>query len=312
MNNNNNNNLDNIFASHLGDAKPVQQPAPQQNQTPVAPKTTNALLRDKIANAVSEKNISDKLLANFDKLAKEGQLTFPKGYQVGNEIKSAYFKIMSTSNMAVCSAASIAQALSDMVVQGLSVTRNQVYLIPYSGQLQCQRSYFGDIALAKRTGLIVDVNARVIYEGDEYDIETDELGNECIKNHKTKLENHDNPIKGAYAWAIGINGYKLFAIMTKKELDKNWELSKDSSRKFQKSFPQEASKRTAIRRLMKMVFNTAVDLTEEQMEAINLYNQGVEEEYVSNRNDYKFNNTETINAHVQEKTGEILDEGLFD
>lgn len=317
-----NNNLDDIFASHLEDVKQPVQPAPQQV---VQQKTTqqpqNAIqtqsqskpkLKDQVASAISVPNISDRILSSFDKLIKEGQLSFPKGYQVGNELKSAFFKISNNSNLASCSPASIANALSDMAVQGLSVQRNQGYLIPYNGTLSFQRSYFGDIVLALRTGVIADVKARVIYEGDEYELDTDEQGYECIKNHKSSLENHDNPIKGAYAWATGINGYKMFAIMTKKEIEANWSLSKDSTRKFQKTFPQEASKRTAIRRLMKMIFNAAaVDLTEEQQQAINLYNSGMEDDYVGN-NDFKFDTTQSINAQVKEETGEILDEADFD
>lgn len=307
--NNNNNNLDDIFASHLGDVKPVQQPT-QTSPTPV--KAQAVALRDNVTMAVTNKNISDKLLANFDKLAQEGQLTFPKGYQVGNELKYAYSVIVSNPKASQCTAASIANTLIKMVTLGLSAQKDQVYFIPYDNQLNCQVSYFGSVASAKRTGLIVDVNARVIYDGDEYEIETDELGNECVKNHKTRLENHDNPIKGAYAWAIGISGYKLFCVMSKKEIEANWNMSKDNSRKFQKQFPQQAAKRTVINRLMSMISKTAVNMTEEQNQAINTYLRSVEDEYVSNQGDYKYNNSNTINAHVQEKTGEILDEDLLD
>lgn len=304
------NNMEDIFKNALGENEEKSQPQQpvQQVKKPASPQ---AILKTEVANAISQPNISDKLLASMDKLVQQGQLTFPKGYQLGNELKSAYFKITSNPILASCNPSSIANALSDMVIQGLSVQRNQGYLIPYNGQLSFQRSYFGDIMLAKRTGLITEVNARVIYDGDTCDTDTDELGNEYVKYHKSSIENHDNAIVGAYAWVTGINGYKLFAIMTKKEIEANWSLSKDSSRKFQKTFPQEASKRTVIRRLLKNVFNTAVDLTEEQRQAIELYNKGVDDEYKSNSGDFKYSSEDTINAHVHEEAGEIISDSDF-
>lgn len=306
-----NQNMEDIFNNALGGEvkkQPTQTQQPKQEvQQPVAAKAPN--LKTQVANAIVDKNVSDKLIDNMLGLMAQNQMSVPNGYQIGNELKSAYYAIVSDSNKSKCDVLSIANSLSDMAIQGLSYQKHQVYFIPYGGQLSCQRSYFGDIALAKRTGLIADVNARVIYQGDTYEMDTDENGNEFIKNHKSALENRDNPIIGAYAWATGINGYKLYAIMTKKEIQSNWNLSKDSSRKFQNNFPQEASKRTVIRRLLKNVFNTAVDLTPEQQQAMNAYNKGVEEEYKND--DFKYSDENTINAHVHEETGEIISDEVF-
>lgn len=306
-----NQNMEDIFNNALGGEvkkQPTQAQQPKQEvQQQVATKAPS--LKTQVANAIADKNVSDKLINNMLGLIAQNQMSVPNGYQLGNELKSAYYAIVSDPIKSKCDVLSMANALSDMAIQGLSYQKNQVYFVPHAGKLSCQRSYFGDIVLAKRTGLIADVNARVIYQGDTFETDTDEKGNEYVKIHKSAFENRDNPIVGAYAWATGINGYKLYAIMTKKEIQSNWNLSTDSSRKFQNNFPQEASKRTVIRRLLKNVFNTAVDLTPEQQQAMNVYNKGVEEEYKND--DFKYSDENTINAHVHEETGEIISDEVF-
>lgn len=262
-------------------------------------KETKALTpKQVVANSIVEKNISDSILNSFDKLMQQGQLTFPKEYPLGNELKLAFYKIQSAGYVNSATPMSIGNAISEMAIQGLSIGKNQGYFIKYGNEVSFQRSYFGDIALAKRTGLIVDVYANVIYDGDEIVTGFDEFGRETVIEHKTSFANKDNAIKGAYAVAVGINGKKMYAIMTKKQIDANWSLSKDSTHKFQTKFPEEASKRTAIRRLLKMVFNTAEGVTEEQSNVIELYNRGVEEEYQDNTKETKYNSTSLINEHV--------------
>lgn len=281
---------DDIFLKHLNVEKETTEPQEQskvQPQEVQKPMTQNQLTNKQIsevANAIegnpAAKTISDKIISSFEIMANNGKLTFPDGYQLGNELKSAFYEVQAKGYLGNCSAISIANSLSDMAIQGLSFRKKQCYFIPYSGNLQLQRSYFGDQALAKQTGLLADIGAYVVYDGDEFETDYNESGDLEVKSHHTKFGNQDNDIKGAYAWGITYGGKKTYCIMTIKQIKTAWDQSKDKNSKFQNKFPEEACKRTVIRRYVKNIFNTATNLTEEQEIMINKYNEQLDKEYI--------------------------------
>lgn len=284
--------------------QPMAQPMPQQPMQQGGQPNTRmevSSVKQQIADAMQNKTISDSVLASLDKLITQNQLVFPKNYNVGNEVKMAYYSIMSVTGVNTCNPMSIANALCETAIQGLSTSKKQCYYIKYGDSISMQRSYFGDIALAKRTGLIKDIFANVIRQGDEFEMAYDDMGREVVVVHKTKFENQDNEIIGAYACAINLDDTKRYCIMTKKMLDANFSLSKARNNngevKFQRDFPGEASKRTAIRRLVKMIFNTDINDDDLTQEIINSYNR-TEDEYQSQ--DTKYNNTVIMNAEVKE------------
>ena len=58
---------------------------------------------------------------------------------------------------------SIGEALSEATLQGLEVDKKQCYFIVYGNKLSMFRSYYGDIAVAKRTGLVKDIRGLVSF-----------------------------------------------------------------------------------------------------------------------------------------------------
>lgn len=104
-------------------------------------------------------NISEQVLARIEDFQKTGGMVLPKDYSVENHMKSAWLILQATTDrsgqqaLAVCTKESIANALLDMVLQGLAVSKKQGYFIVYGNKLEFQRSYFGTVALAKRTGV---------------------------------------------------------------------------------------------------------------------------------------------------------------
>lgn len=80
-----------------------------------------------------------------------------------------------------------------MVVQGLNPAKNQGYFIMYGDKVQFQRSYHGTMAVTKRVAGAEEINAEVIFEGDEvkYKTKTEKLLNLNIhsllvtETHKT-------------------------------------------------------------------------------------------------------------------------------
>lgn len=235
-------------------------------------------LKNEVSTAISNPNIADSILSNFAKLVTQNQLKFPENYNLGNQLKLAYLSIIQNSDLAMCTPASIGQALTEFALQGLEVDKKQVYFIKFGNQLKMFRSYFGDVAVAYRTKLLKDIKAMVVYKGDEFEttIVNDE---EVVAFHKSAFANRDNEIIGAYAVATLPDGAKRYCIMTKKEIDANWNKSRSQKRDTQKEFPQEMSKRTVIRRLVKMLFNTANTSDNYIAATIASYNRTTEEEY---------------------------------
>lgn len=277
-------------------------------------------LQEQVGTAIANKNISDKILAQFNELAEQGQLVFPKNYNVGNALKLAYSTIVN-NNLQICEPLSIANALSEYVIQGLDVSKKQAYFINYGGKLSMQRSYFGDVTVCKRTGVVKEVFANVIYEGDKFEMGYGEDGREEIKLHETSFLNKDNKILGAYAVATGENGKKLYCIMTMKEIETSWSMAKSKQSTFRDNFKQEACKRTVIRRLVKMFFNTVVEDIDEYADAvIASYNRSTEEEF-DNSQERKYQTqeqvkdvievnvgNETVENPFNENTGEVVEE----
>lgn len=281
-----------------------------QPTTPAAPLDTYAVsktAKQEIANAIGNSTIADSILNSFNKLATQGQLVFPKGYNIGNQLKLMYTALSQNGAIQTATTTSIGEALTEAVIQGLEMDKKQCYFIAYNKKMTMFRSYYGDIAVAKRTGLVKDISARVIYDKDVYEIDVDENGEEFIKNHRTELLNRDNAILGAYAWATMLDGSKRYCIMTKKEIDANWAKSKNSAGTVQKEFPQEMSKRTVIRRLVKMIFNTApTDISAESQAVIGSYNRTTEDEYKDAPVVEEVEVKGVNNEIVDEETGEVI------
>lgn len=77
------------------------------------------------------KNISEAVLAKVQTMQETGGLVLPEDYHAGNALNAAYLKFKQLEDKnhkpaeQVCSKESVALALMDMVIQGLSPAKNQ-------------------------------------------------------------------------------------------------------------------------------------------------------------------------------------------
>ena len=234
--------------------------ATSQNQQPVATQS----------KAIAKfENISEQVLNKIEKFQADGGLTLPANYSVENHMKSAWLILQSTKDrndrpaLEICTKDSIANALFDMVLQGLAVSKNQGYFIVYGNKLEFQRSYFGTVALAKRTGGIKkEPVANVIYEGDEfiYSIDPNTARIQIIK-HEQKIENIDNnKIKAAYALVTLGDGTTQVTIMSIQQIRAAWQQGATKGNSpAHKNFAEEMAKKTVIGRACKMIINSSDD-----------------------------------------------------
>ena len=220
-------------------------------------------------------NSTDIVINNafIDGLSKQLQkkceygLSFPDDYNVANALTGAYLVLKETTDkngkpiLETCSQVSIANALMDMCVLGLNVQRKQGYFIAYGGKCQFQRSYFGNITIARRFGL-KDIHAEVIYEGDNFVYHIED-GNKILDKHEQSIANIDNDkIIGAYAVVIMQDGTKMLEVMNMKQIKQSWQQGygyKEGSGTHSK-FADQMAKKTVINRALKQIINTHGDV----------------------------------------------------
>lgn len=205
-----------------------------------------------------QKGITEAVGKRIKVLEDEG-LALPEQYSAKNALSSAFFTLQKVYGIEKATQESIANALLDMVTQGLSPAKTQCYFIVYGNELQMQRSYFGTVAALKRLSNVSKVKAEVIHEGDTFEIGSNEDMEMIVTKFEPKFENMNKPIIGAFAMIKLASGEINYTVMTKEEIDKSWQQSRNKNNKVQQNFGQEMAKRTVLNRAAKMFINTSDD-----------------------------------------------------
>lgn len=217
----------------------------------------------------------DVVTAKVKEFQNKGELYFPANYSPENALKSAWLMLQETVDrdnrpvLETCTKASIMNSLLSMVIQGLNPDKKQCYFIPYGKKLLCQRSYFGSMHVAKSVDPnIVDIYAKTVYEGDEFEYEI-RHGKEVVTKHVQKLQNIDkNKIIGAYATIVYKDGREISTVMTLEQIKQAWKQShmKPVDEKgnikagsTHDKFTADMCEKTAINKVCKFVINSSDD-----------------------------------------------------
>ena len=227
-------------------------------------KTLSLIKNDTVTNAMSQ----------IQSYQDQGRLQLPPGYSAQNALMSAWLVLQAVQDkdhrpaLQVCTKDSIANALLDMVVQGLNPAKKQCYFIVYGSQLFCQRSYFGTRTVTKRVTGCKDIFAEVVYEGDTFKYKI-VGGNKVILEHTQDLANVDKrKIKAAYCIVVPAEGEPHTEIMTMDQIKQAWMQSRQSPFDEQGNlkpgsvhakFSEEMAKKTVTNRTCKMFINSSND-----------------------------------------------------
>jgi recombination protein RecT len=216
---------------------------------------------------IEEKQITDIVFNKVVDLQARGAIDFPNNYSVGNALKSAYLILQEAKTrekkpvLQACTQESIANALLDMVVQGLNPTKQQCYFIPYGNQLTLSRSYLGTIALTKRLKGVKDVVAYPIYKNDKLDIGFDILtGKTKINEFKPALDHKAQDLIGALGIIVGENEILHLEYMNMEQIRNAWNQgTMKGNSPAHKNFPDQMAIKTVINRVCKKYVNAADD-----------------------------------------------------
>lgn len=213
-------------------------------------------------------------------LKAESGFTFPVGYSISKELTAAYLIMKETEDknhkpiIESCSQISLANSLLDMATLGLSAQRKQGYFIAYNGKCSFQRSYFGNMALARRCGM-KDVHAECIYQDDDFEYEIID-GIKTITKHKQNFLNVEpDKIIGAYAVVTMENGTKYAEIMNMEQIKNAWKqgFGYKEGQGTHAKFPDQMAKKTVINRALKSIVNSS---PEGWMSATDAYSESEE------------------------------------
>lgn len=219
--------------------------------------------------ALVKKETVDLVASKVREFVTNKELNLPANYAVENALKSAWLLLqgmtvkVNNSEVSVlehCTKDSIANSLLDMVVQGLTPAKKQVYFIPYGKTLSCQRSYFGAMAVTKNVSNAKDIYAQVVYKNDAFEYEIFK-GCKRVTKHVQRLENIKNTdIVAAYC-VIEVDDnpcHNITDIMTIEQIKASWAKGKMGSG-VQNAFSEEMAKRTVINRACKPIINSSND-----------------------------------------------------
>ncbi|EHT8097056.1 recombinase RecT [Staphylococcus pseudintermedius] len=229
---------------------------------------SNELMQRVESQLLEEKNVSDNVLNKVRVLEAQGNLELPADYSTSNAMKQAWLQISQDNKLMACNDVSKANALLDMVTQGLNPAKGQCYFIPYGDKMQLQRSYHGNIMMLKRDAGAKDVVAQVIYDGDTFKQELDSVGRiKSIKHEQDFFNINKDKIIGAYCTIIfDDNRENYIEIMTIDQIKQAWMQSpmiKDEATlnrsKTHSNFKDEMAKKTVINRAAKRYINSSTD-----------------------------------------------------
>jgi recombination protein RecT len=236
-----------------------------------------------LAASKREAPITDQVLAQINKMLDGGRLTLPNDYSVGNALASAWLMlqdvqatgqkniIVNGQPTGVVTTRSIANALTDMVTQGLNPAKKQCYFIVYGDKLTHQRSYFGDMALAERLMPGITFDYDVVRDGDDVTVAKERTKSsfvEMVQKHVKKLFGNGD-ILGAYCGVFDKDGEPLgYTVFPMARIQKSWTKSKtvNFDNATHKIYTDEMCLRTVIRHRCKSIINSSSD--ELLMEAI--------------------------------------------
>jgi recombination protein RecT len=222
------------------------------------------------AIALVKRDVIDVVAARVQELVSNGQLELPENYAVGSALMSWWLALQVAETkdrepvLQACTRESIANATLEMVVLGLTPAKKQCYPIAYGATLCCQRSYFGDEAVLRRVRPdVAHVWAEIIYKSDTIKWRI-RGGRRTVEEHIQDEANVGglDKIAGCYVVIEDVDGEVLDCTrMTIAEIKTSWKKSKTYGKgdTFHTEQPDQACKRTVIRRAAKRLVNSSDD-----------------------------------------------------
>lgn len=177
------------------------------------------------------------------------QAALPRHLAAERMLRVARTAIQQTPDLMSCDRGSLIGALVEASQLGLEVGMlGQAYLVPYGKRAQLIIGYRGMLALARRSGDIVSIDAHVVHENDKFEAS---YGTDGRLHHEQCLTGDPGKVICAYAYARLKDGGYAYDVLPLSELERIRRSSAAASSGPWKSWPEEMMRKSAVKRLCK-------------------------------------------------------------
>lgn len=177
--------------------------------------------------------------------------SLPNGGNPSRIIQAAVFQITQNPALANCTAKSVIGCVLNASLLGMNASLKQCFFIPYGDQATFQLSYTGLIALARRSGMVLDIYANVVRKNDRFEVTQ---GTDRKIVHIPDLADGSEDFTAVYAVIKYTNGGTEFLVMTADQVEKRRLKSKaqrGAPSGVWAEWKEEMWKKTVLRALLK-------------------------------------------------------------
>jgi recombination protein RecT len=192
-----------------------------------------------------------KALVRSPEVLKEIQEALPEHLSKEKMTRTFLTALTTTPLLMDCEPASLLKAIMEASQLGLPTDGilGHGYILPYKGKAKFIPGYRGLMDLARRSGQVDWIQARVVYEEDEFEYE---YGLEPFLKHKEAPRGEEKPkVLAVYAAARLTSGEKVFEVMYTEDIEKIRQRSPSGKKGPWVTDWEEMARKTLIRRLMK-------------------------------------------------------------
>lgn len=266
-------------------------------------------------NKVDKKNMMQSnqksIVTLLDQMKGEISRCLPKHLTPERMTRIAVTELRKTPKLQECDPMSFIAAIMQASQLGLEPgILGSCYLIPFynnkSGKYECtfMPGYRGFIDLARRSGQIVSLVARAVYENDEFEYE---FGIKENIIHKPSMTNK-GPLVAVYAVALLKDGGHQFDVMSKEEVNAIRNTSKSKDNGPWVTHYEEMAKKTVLRRLFKWLpcsveMQKAVSLDELQEAGVQNIKEAASQEF-----DINFIDDQEIHSPKTKKSEQLMNQ----
>ena len=193
------------------------------------------------------KNTDLKSLINSDAMREQFARALPKHLPPERFARVAITALTRVPKLAECTPASMMKCLLDLSAMGLEPDGRRAHLIPYGKEATLVIDYKGLIELIRRSGDVTSIRAETVCENDSFAWTNGQV------HHAIDWRKPRGKVQAVYAEAVMKSGEKQTAVMTHEEVEGIRKRSKAGNTGPWVSDWAEMAKKTAVRRLSKML-----------------------------------------------------------
>lgn len=211
-------------------------------------KVSEAAQQNEIVRADSASNLKAILTNNWDRMA----AVMPKHMSSDRLLSLATSSINKNPKLAQCTPASVLSCFMRCSSLGIEPSDvdglGRAYIIPYGSTATFILGYRGMLELARRSGDIMSIYAKAVYEGDVFASWEDEAGSHFRFEKNNDVERTPGNLTQVFMFARFKNGGSHYEHMTKAEVEAIRKRSKSKDSGAWVSDYEAMAKKTVVRR----------------------------------------------------------------